>query len=81
MFNRITMDSFGDFCPTNWEEIASYLNDKIDAIIDSYGDNAEYDPDCADDIRRVWEDYCNGKFDDAPVPATVDVNGIPADRF
>lgn len=78
---HVTMDSFGEFCPANWEQIAAYLNDKIDSIIDSYGADAEYSRDCADDIVQVWEDYCNGKFADAPAPADVDINGIPADRF
>lgn len=83
MFNdhHVTMDSFGDFCPENWEEIAAYLNDKIDAIIGKYGDDAEYDRECFDEVVHVWYDYCNGKFADAPRPADVDINGIPADRF
>ena len=79
--NHITMDSFGSFCPKNWEEIAAYLNDKIDTITDKYGEDAEYDHECVDEIRQVWEDYCNGNFPDAPVPATVDINDIPKDRF
>jgi hypothetical protein len=83
MFNEyhITMDSFGDTCPANWEEIAAYLNDKIDAIVDSYGDEAEYSRDCDDEIRQVWEDYCNGKFDADITTATIDINGTPIERF
>lgn len=79
--SRITMDSFGPFCPENWEEIADYLNDKIDEIIDRYGENAEYDPGCEDDIAQLWEDYCRGELPDAPAEADVDINGIPASKF
>ena len=74
MFNEyhITMDSFGENLPANWQEIAAYLNDKIDAILDKYGDDADGDRDCAEEIRRVWEDYCAGDFANAPAPILED---------
>ena len=67
---HVTMDSFGDNCPKNWEEIASYLNEKIDNILDKYGEDADYNPDCTEEIIKVWEDYCNGErgADNIPDP-------------
>ena len=71
MFNEyhITMDSFGDTCPANWEEIADHLN----AIIDATPDIT--DPDTGDltfegreKIDALWEAYCAGDLPDAPAP-------------
>ena len=81
MNKHITMDSFGDFCPANWEEIANFLNDRIDEIVAKYGDGAEYSFDCEVELDRLWEDYCYGNLDGAPKPATVDINGIPDYKF
>ena len=75
MFNpEITMDSFGDSCPKNWEEIADFLN----AIIERYRAEAsyldEYDDLIVDedalrrDCDRLWEAYCAGDVIDAPKP-------------
>lgn len=72
---HINMDSFGSDCPANWQEIANYLNECIDAIIDSYGDDAEYSPDCRDEIANLWERYCNGELKDAPVASEYDIHG------
>lgn len=57
---EITMDSFGDTCPTNWEEIAAYLNDLIEEIPD--------DEDKRDKVDAIWEKYCAGELDGAPAP-------------
>lgn len=53
----ITMDSFGSECPSNWEEIADFLN----AIIEERG--IENDP---EELDQLWEDYCNGDIPGAP---------------
>ena len=67
MYNNyhVTMDSFGSDCPSNWEEIAAYLNDKIDYALSVYGPDVS-DPDCYDALCSVWEAYCNGDYPDAP---------------
>lgn len=70
MFNdyHVTMDSFGQECPKNWNEIAAYLNSKIDEL-------PEYDneQDRKDAIEDIWSEYWNAYHsgilpDDAPVP-------------
>lgn len=48
---KITVDSFGSRCPENWEEIADWMNEKIES---------------GEDPDEVWENYCNGKYPDAP---------------
>ena len=53
----ITMDSFGSECPSNWEEIADFLN----ALIEERG--IENDP---EELDQLWEDYCNGDIPGAP---------------
>ncbi len=47
-------ESFGSNCPSNWEEIVDYLNDKIEDGMDK------------DDLEDIWEAYCNGQYADAP---------------
>ena len=63
MFN---MDSFGQDCPVNWEEIAAYLNEKIEGIDETDSENR-------DAIDNVWESYWaayhSGELPaDAPAP-------------
>ena len=53
----ITMDSFGSECPSNWEEIADFLN----ALIEERG--IEND---TEELDQLWEDYCNGDIPGAP---------------
>lgn len=48
---KITADSFGAYIPENWEEIADWMNNRIDA---------------GEDPEEVWERYCNGEYPDAP---------------
>ena len=64
---HITMDSFGDTCPTNWEEIAAYLNEIIDSmdVIDETGSLTLEGREAVDDL---WERYCSGDIVDAPKP-------------
>ena len=67
MDHHITMDSFGQDCPQNWEEIANYLNNIIDSRItpDEFGDITADDREI---INAIWETYCNGDMPDAPKP-------------
>ena len=64
---HISMDSFGDTCPTNWEEIADYLNGIIDDmnITDEYG---ELTAEGREQIDALWEQYCAGELKGAPAP-------------
>lgn len=70
---RITMDSFGSICPANWEEIADYLNDKIDEIISGMVEEDEYGLECCNTdylrakIDALWTACLSGELADAPV--------------
>ena len=55
----ITADSFGEYCPVNWPEIADALN----AIIDERGIAEDFDASC-----ELWEAYCNGEIAGIPAP-------------
>lgn len=57
MENWITAESFGADLPTNWEEIADYLN----AIIEERGIE-----DDLNEVNELWEAYWQGEFPDAP---------------
>lgn len=67
------MDSFGQDCPMNWEQIADYLNsiiEDMEGITDEFG---EVTPDGREQIDNVWEnywgDYHSGTLpENAPVP-------------
>jgi len=75
MFNEyhITMDSFGDFCPANWEEIANHLNAIIDAMPDiTDPDTGELTAEGREKIDALWEAYCAGDLPDAPAPVFDD---------
>lgn len=69
---HITMDSFGDNCPENWEEIADYLNDRIEqATFDL--DPVEDADEIRDIIDEIWNGYCercrDGELEDnEPMP-------------
>ena len=74
----ITMDSFGDTCPANWEEIADYLNEIISGYVaeatNTDENGVEYitrDDELALDERvaALWESYCSGDLPDAPKPS------------
>lgn len=75
MFNEyhITMNSFGDTCPTNWEAIADHLNAIIDAtpgIIDP--DTGDPTPEGREKIDTLWEAWCAGDLPGAPAPVFDD---------
>lgn len=70
----ITMDSFGVYVPDNWREIADYLNDQIDEIINEVEWNvsvndefpSEMELEMEREIETLWDCYCFGELPDAP---------------
>ena len=78
MFEKyyITAESFGDEVPKNWEEIADYLNEKIEAALNSNPglyfepghDASGLSAEGHDLLDKIWEDYCSGDYPDAPQP-------------
>lgn len=58
----IDEDSFGEYLPANWVEIANYLNN----LIEEQGIAEDYDA-----CSELWEKYCNGDLKDAPHPEWV----------
>lgn len=54
MKNYWTEETFGSYCPSNWEEICSFIN----ALIDEG----------ADEDSDLWEDFCEGKIEGCPEP-------------
>ena len=54
----ITAESFGSDIPSNWEEIAQYLNDIITSSSILFDDE--------DTANLVWENYWNGCYPNAP---------------
>lgn len=73
-YPEITMDSFGTNCPTNWEEIADYLNQIIETYItetttmDADGIEMVDDDELRERVNALWESYCAGELEGAPVP-------------
>ena len=71
---EITMDSFGQTCPDNWEEIASHLNSIISNWVDELTTSDEYGFNALDKsvlrerVDKLWESYCAGELPDAPTP-------------
>lgn len=71
---EINMDSFGDTCPTNWEEIVAYLNDIINGYtdelttVDSDGVESIDEYALRDRVDKLWEAFCSGDLDGAPAP-------------
>lgn len=57
MENWITIDSFGDKVPSNWEDIADFLND----IIRERGIEDDHNA-----VNDLWEAFWQGEFADAP---------------
>lgn len=70
MFNEhhITMESFGDNCPMNWEEIADWLNERIDAM-NVTDEDGELTREGMERISDLWERYCAGELEGAPAPS------------
>lgn len=60
----IDADSFGAECPTNWEEIADYLNEKLTDWAEANPDADQYE--ARDYADSVWENYWHGDYKDAP---------------
>lgn len=57
----VTADSFGSEIPSNWEEIAAFLN----SITDERGIAEDHDA-----CNELWEAYWNGELDGAPEAQT-----------
>lgn len=57
------MDSFGQDCPMNWEDIAAALNAEIDKLPYNGDKNA-----FADAVADLWERYCAGELEGMPKP-------------
>ena len=74
MYNdyHITMNSFGSECPTNWEEIADYLNGILDATPDITDADGDLTTDGREKVDAIWETYCAGDMPDAPAPVFDD---------
>jgi hypothetical protein len=62
------MDSFGQECPANWEEIANYLNNIIDSMDITDPDTGDITLDGREALVDLWERYCAGDMPDAPAP-------------
>ena len=68
---HVTMDSFGDKCPTNWEEIAGFLNHLIDGELEKAGEVPEYGditPEGNEIVFKIWESFCRGELSECPEP-------------
>lgn len=59
----VDMDSFGQDCPDNWEEIAQALNNEIDKLPYD-GDKLSF----ADLVADLWERYCSNDPSLAELP-------------
>ena len=63
---RITAESFGDTIPENWEQIAAYLNDRIDEMdLDSLPEREQRDA-----VDELWEEFWS-HGGDLPAARTV----------
>ena len=58
------MESFGSYCPNNWQEIADALNEYAQAVI--IEDDSESDKWFI--LDRLWEAWCAGDYRIAPEP-------------
>ena len=57
---RITAESFGDTIPQNWEEIAAYLNARIDEMdLDSLPERERHDA-----VNDLWDEFWRGDVHD-----------------
>lgn len=67
---KITADSFGSDCPSNWEELADYMNGVAAMRLERLRNErqGELDPREESDVYdEVWEAFFDGEFADAPV--------------
>jgi hypothetical protein len=62
------MDSFGQECPANWEEIANYLNNIIDSMDITDPDTGDITLEGREALSDLWERYCAGDMPGAPAP-------------
>lgn len=69
--NYITMDSFGTDLPSNWEEIAAFLNNMIEDELQQADELPEYgelSQDGREIVDSIWERFCAGEIDGCPAP-------------
>lgn len=59
-------DSFGTYCPNNWQEIADYLNDTARACGLREDDGGELDLVEVYALDIIWERWAAGAYEDAP---------------
>ncbi len=64
-----SMESFGADLPTNWEEIASWLN----ALLDERVTDDMDDRDIREVAEQLWVDYWGGRLEAAPMAMEGDV--------
>lgn len=71
----VTMDSFSADCPKNWEEIANWLNARIDSLAEDLPDELTLNDvrDLDDAVANLWERYCNGELEAEGCPETSTV--------
>lgn len=77
---HLTMDSFGDCCPNNWQEIAAFLNAKIDErIMAAHLTPEELEEEGHNIANDVWDDFGAGLFD-GECPAPIDEGELSLDN-
>ena len=66
---KVTMDTFADRCPANWEDVATYLENSLESALVAAGeDPSEYTPDGREIADGIWEKFCAGELQDCPYP-------------
>lgn len=72
---RFNMESFGNDCPVNYDEICQYLNDIVDKWVDDNVDMSsewwshENEVAFSEAMDTIWEKYWRGEYPDAPAPS------------
>ena len=59
----INMDSFGSNCPSNWEEIADFLNEYISEKTAGMDEQEQFE-----ESEKIWEQFCNDEIPGCPAP-------------
>lgn len=77
---HLTVDSFGSDCPNNWQEIAAFLNAKIDErIMAAHLTPEELEEEGRNIANDVWDDFGAGLFD-GECPAPIDEGELSLDN-
>jgi hypothetical protein len=69
MYNNpyIDMDSFGDYLPVNWKQIANALNEII-ITMNIYDEFGRVSMEGREAIDNLWEQFCDGSLEGIPEP-------------